>query len=55
MPDRDIHLDQDLPLEDRQLIVRQALRTEKQDAEDYLQQVRARFDRCACAYAACTC
>ena len=43
--EREIRVDQDLPLADRQLIVRQALRTEQQDAEGYLRNVRARFDR----------
>lgn len=48
---REILLDHNLSLEDRQLIVRQALNTEQQDAEDYLQRSRARYDRFAqCHY-----
>ena len=34
-----------LSLEDRQLVVRRALNTDQQDAQDYLERVRARFDR----------
>lgn len=46
-------IDDKLPLEDRQLVVRRALNTDQQDAQDYLEQVRARFDRCA--KISCTC
>jgi len=51
---REILLDHNLSLDDRQLIVRQALNTEQQDAEDYLQRSRARYDRfvqCHCSFA----
>jgi len=34
-----------MSLEDRQLVVRRALNTDQQDAQDYLERVRARFDR----------
>ena len=46
-------IDDKLPLEDRQLVVRRALNTDQQDAQDYLERVRARFDRCA--KISCTC
>jgi hypothetical protein len=48
-----VTIDDKLPLEDRQLIVRRALNTDQQDAQDYLERVRARFDRCAKIL--CTC
>ena len=50
---RQLTIDDKLPLEDRQLVVRRALNTDQQDAQDYLERVRARFDRCA--KISCTC
>ena len=47
-------IDDKLPLEDRQLVVRRALNTDQQDAQDYLERVRARFDRCAKISCTCT-
>ena len=47
---REMKLDQPLSLEDRQLIVQRALgNSEHHDAEEYLQRLRARFDRLATA------
>jgi hypothetical protein len=43
---REVRLDQPLSLADRQLIVQRALNTDQQDAEDYLERSRARYDRC---------
>ncbi|KAK9916362.1 hypothetical protein WJX75_001804 [Coccomyxa subellipsoidea] len=42
---REVRLDQPLSLADRQLIVQRALNTDQQDAEDYLERSRARYDR----------
>ena len=44
---RQLDISDNLSLEDRQLVVRRALNTEQQDAQDYLERVRARFDRWA--------
>ncbi len=44
---RQVDISDKLSLEDRQLVVRRALNTEQQDAQDYLERVRARFDRWA--------
>ena len=44
---RQLTITDTLSLEDRQLVVRRALNTEQQDAQDYLERVRARFDRWA--------
>ena len=45
-PAHEMRLDKPLSLEERQLIVQRALgSSENHDAEDYLQRLRARFDR----------
>ena len=44
-----VHLDQELTLEERQLIVKHALDTEDQDAEGLLNRIRARMERYALA------
>lgn len=48
---RKVDPDADLTLEERQLVVNNALNTEYQDAEDMLQRMRARFDACVSSHA----